>query len=62
MNFYVFRNLGVAFRKIFYGCTGREKASLPMFETAFFYAYLESVLALEKLKIGNVGGKKFYIL
>ena len=33
-----------------------------MFETAFFYAYLESVLALEKLKIGNVGGKKFYIL
>ena len=33
-----------------------------MFETAFFYADLESVLALEKLKIGNVGGKKFYIL
>jgi len=23
---------------------------------------LESVLALEKLNIGNVGGKKFYIL
>lgn len=60
--FIFFRNLGAAFRKIFYGCTGREKASLPMFETAFFYAYLESVLALEKLKIGNVGGKKFYIL
>ena len=36
MNFYVFRNLGAAFRKIFYGCTGREKASLPMYETAFF--------------------------
>lgn len=33
-----------------------------MFETAFFYAYLESVLASGKLKIGNVGGKKFYIL
>ena len=60
--FTFFRNLGAAFRKIFYGCTGREKASLPMFETAFFYAYLESVLALGKLKIGNVGGKKFYIL
>ena len=60
--FIFFRNLGAAFRKVFYGCTGREKASLPMFETAFFYAYLESVLALEKLKIGNVGGKKFYIL
>ena len=34
--FTFFRNLGAAFRKIFYGCTGREKASLPMFETAFF--------------------------
>lgn len=34
--FIFFRNLGAAFRKIFYGCTGREKASLPMFETAFF--------------------------
>lgn len=34
--FIFFRNLGAAFRKIFYDCTGREKASLPMFETAFF--------------------------
>ena len=62
MNFYIFSQFRRGFPQDFLWLHCREKASLPMFETAFFYAYLESVLALEKLKIGNVGGKKFYIL
>ena len=62
MNFYIFSQFRRGLPQDFLWLHWQRKSELTYVWDGFFYAYLESVLALEKLKIGNVGGKKFYIL
>ena len=62
MNFYIFSQFRRGLPQDFLWLHRQRKSELTYVWDGFFYAYLESVLALGKLKIGNVGGKKFYIL